>query len=154
MVSVCNTWGMAQCLCHCSPPLLLTCLVQQCSCQPLPDDMPCSRKFTWGPNFVLFVLSLSEWKFNTWNIHCGGRIFLCKMVRTKIKHTNQLEIAQNEIWTPWMFPTIYTVSDTFCPCLQTLSVVMKLWPFLSSCWPHFDHHSSSSSMDHYDIAGI
>ena len=26
------------------------------------------------------------------------------MDRTKVKHTNQLEIAQNEIWTPWNFP--------------------------------------------------
>ena len=35
-----------------------------------------------------------------------GRVFLCKMDRTKIKHTNQLEIAQNEILTPRKFPAI------------------------------------------------
>ena len=28
------------------------------------------------------------------------------MDRTKIKHMNQLEIAQNEIWTPQKFPAI------------------------------------------------
>jgi len=65
-----------------------------------------SGKYLWGPNFVLFVLSLSEWKFNTQNVGYDGRVFLCKMDRTKIKHTNQLEIAQNEIWTPWKFPAI------------------------------------------------
>jgi len=35
----------------------------------------CSRKFSWGPNFVLFVLSL----FNTWNIRYDGRVFLHKI---------------------------------------------------------------------------
>ena len=65
-----------------------------------------SGKYSWGPNFVLFVLSLSERKFNTRNVHYGGHVFLCKMDRTKIKHTNHLEIAQNEIWTPWKFPAI------------------------------------------------
>ena len=45
-------------------------------------------------------------KFNTWNIHYDGCVFLCKMDRTKIKHTNLLEIAQNEIWTPWKFSAI------------------------------------------------
>ena len=59
-----------------------------------------SGKFSWGPNFILFVLSLSEQKFNTRNVHYDGHVFLCKMDRTKTKHTNQLEIAQNEIWTP------------------------------------------------------
>jgi len=29
------------------------------------------------------------------------------MDRTKIKHTNQLEIAQNEIWTRRKFPAIW-----------------------------------------------
>jgi len=28
------------------------------------------------------------------------------MDRMKIKHTNQLEVAQNEIWTPWKFSGI------------------------------------------------
>jgi len=28
------------------------------------------------------------------------------MDRMKIKRTNQLEIAQNEIWTRWKFPAI------------------------------------------------
>jgi len=28
------------------------------------------------------------------------RVFICKMDRTKIKHTNQQKIAQNQIWTP------------------------------------------------------
>jgi len=36
----------------------------------------------------------------------NGRIFLCKMDRTKIKRTNQPEMAQNEIWTRRKFPTI------------------------------------------------
>jgi len=29
------------------------------------------------------------------------------MDRTKIKRTNQLEIAQNKIWTPQKFPAIW-----------------------------------------------
>ena len=49
-----------------------------------------SGKYLWDPNFVLFVLSLSEQKFNTQNDGC---VLLCKMDRTKIKHTNQLEIT-------------------------------------------------------------
>ena len=53
-----------------------------------------------GSKFVLFILSLSERKFNTRIIRYDGLVFLCKMDRMKIKHTNQLEIAQNEIWTP------------------------------------------------------
>jgi len=65
-----------------------------------------SGKYSWGPNFILFVLSLSEQKFNTQDVRYDGRVFLCKMDRTKIKHTNQLEIAQNEIWTPRKLPTI------------------------------------------------
>ena len=60
-----------------------------------------SGKLLSGPNFVLFVLSLPEQKLNTWNMRYDGHVFLCKMDRMKIKHTNQLEIAQNEIWTPW-----------------------------------------------------
>ena len=65
--------------------------------------LPYSGKYWWGPNFVLFVLSLSEQKLNTQTIHYDG-VFSCVMDRTKIKHTNQLEIAQNEIWTPRNFP--------------------------------------------------
>ena len=38
--------------------------------------------------------------------HETWRVFLCKMDRTKIKHPNQLEIAQNEIWTPRKIPAI------------------------------------------------
>ena len=53
-------------------------------------QIPYSGKYLWGQNFVLFVLSLSEQKFNTQNDGC---VFLCKMDRTKIKHTNQLEIT-------------------------------------------------------------
>jgi len=34
----------------------------------------------------------------------------------KIKHTNQLEIAQNEIWTPRRFPAIrYSFHSTLIP---------------------------------------
>ena len=69
-------------------------------------NIPYSGKYSWGPNFILFVLSLSEWKFNTWNVRYDGRVFLCRMDRTKIKHTNQLEIAQNDIWTTWKFPAV------------------------------------------------
>jgi len=36
-------------------------------------------------------------KINARNLRYDGRVFLCKMDRMKIKHTNQLEIAQNEI---------------------------------------------------------
>jgi len=63
-------------------------------------------KCSWGPIFILFLLSLSERKFNTWNVRYNGRVFLCKMDRTKAKHANQLEIAQNEIWTPRKFLAI------------------------------------------------
>ena len=47
------------------------------------------------------VLSLSEQKFYTRNVHYDGRVFQCKMEITKIINTfmNQVEIAQNEIWT-------------------------------------------------------
>jgi len=38
-----------------------------------------SRKFSWGPNFILFVLSL----FNTWNVRYDGRVFLCKIGKNK-----------------------------------------------------------------------
>jgi len=60
----------------------------------------------WGPKFILFILSLSERKFNTQNVSYDGHAFLCKIDRKKIKHTNQLEIAQNEIWTPRKFLSI------------------------------------------------
>jgi len=65
-----------------------------------------SGKLSSDPNVILFVLSLSEWKSNTRNVCYNGRIFLCKMDRTKIKRTNQPEMAQNEIWTRRKFPTI------------------------------------------------
>ena len=64
------------------------------------DPVSFSGKYSRGPNFVLFVLSLSEQKFNMRNVRHDGRVFLCKIDRTKIKHTTRLEIAQNEIWTP------------------------------------------------------
>ena len=38
-----------------------------------------SGKYSWGPNFVLFILSLLERKFNTQNAYYDGRVFLCKM---------------------------------------------------------------------------
>jgi len=78
--------------------------------------LPYSRgKYSWGPNFILFVFSLSERKFNTQNMRYDGRVFLCKMDRTKIKHTDQMEIAQNEIWTPQKFPAIqYLLIDDTC----------------------------------------
>jgi len=63
-------------------------------------------QYSWGPNFVLFILSLSERKFNTRNIRYDGCFFLCKMDRMKVKHTNQLEIPQNEIWTQRKFPEL------------------------------------------------
>jgi len=59
-----------------------------------------SGKISSGPNFVLFVLSLSERKLNARNIHYFMMgVFSCVKWTTKIKCTNQLEIAQNEIWT-------------------------------------------------------
>jgi len=58
-----------------------------------------------GSKFILFILSLLEQKINTLNIHYDGRVFLRKLDRTKIKPTNQLEIADN-IWTPQKFLTI------------------------------------------------
>ena len=45
-----------------------------------------------GSKFRCFC-SQSERKFNTQNVRYDGYIFLCKMDRMKIKHTNQLEIA-------------------------------------------------------------
>jgi len=36
------------------------------------------------PNFILFVLSLSEGKFNTRNVRYDGRVFLCKMTEQKL----------------------------------------------------------------------
>jgi len=59
-----------------------------------------SGKFSSGPNFVLFVLSLSERKLNARYIHYFMMgVFSCVKWTTIIKRTNQLEIAQNEIWT-------------------------------------------------------
>jgi len=78
---------------HVIPHITLLCL-------GIAYTVPYSGKYSWDPNFVLFVLSLSERKFNTRNVHYDGRVFLCKMDRTKTKHTNQLEIAQNEILDP------------------------------------------------------
>jgi len=51
---------------------------------------PYNKKFIWGPNFIV---SLSERKFNTRNVCYDGHV----KWTMKIKHTNQLEIAQNEI---------------------------------------------------------
>ena len=48
--------------------------------------LPYSGKYLWGRNFVLFILNLSERKFNTWNMDYDGCVFLCKMDKTKIKH--------------------------------------------------------------------
>ena len=104
-------------LCHCLQPhvLVLLCTINSTvMVQSLVTALPpYSRKFSWGPYFILFILSLSEWKFNTRNVCYDGCVFLCKMDWTKIKHTNQLEIAQNEIWTPQKFPSIwYMVQDS------------------------------------------
>ena len=54
-------------------------------------------------SFFSFSVYISERKFNTRNICCDGRVFLCKMDRTKL---NTRISAQNEIWNPQKFPTI------------------------------------------------
>ena len=59
---------------------------------------------------ILFF-SFSEQKFNTRNVCYDRRDFLCKMDGMEIKHMNQLEIAQNKIWTPRKFSAIW-YSDT------------------------------------------
>ena len=70
------------------------------------QQIPCSD--IHGVQILFFSFSSIRTKFNTWNIRYGGHVYLCKMDRTKIKHMNQLEIAQNEIWTPRKF-SLYTV---------------------------------------------
>jgi len=65
-------------------------LIKLTFCWLCKSMIPYSKKYSWGPHFVLFILSLSEWKFNTRNVHYDGCVFPCKMDRTKI--TNQLEI--------------------------------------------------------------
>jgi len=42
--------------------------------------------------------------------------FLCKMDRMKIKRTNQLEIAQNKIWTRRKFPAIWHIYCNTTDC--------------------------------------
>jgi len=59
-----------------------------------------------GSKFRSFRSQSIRMKFNTPNVRYDVHISLCKMDRTKVKHTNQLEITQNEIWTPQKFPTI------------------------------------------------
>jgi len=45
------------------------------SCEvPSPKQLPYSGKFLWGPNFILFILSLSERKFNTQNVCYDGHV--------------------------------------------------------------------------------
>jgi len=69
-------------------------------------------------NSLTLVLQISFFsfsvyqRFNTQNVHYDGHVFLCKMDRTKIKHTNQLKIAQNEIRTPRKFPAIRYTTTT------------------------------------------
>jgi len=50
-----------------------------------------------GSKFRSFRSQSIRTKINTQNVHYDGRVFLCKMDKTKIKHMNQLEIAQNKI---------------------------------------------------------
>ena len=50
----------------------------------LGHSVPYSRKFSSGPNFVLFVLSLSEWKLNTQNIRYDGHCFCVKWTERKL----------------------------------------------------------------------
>ena len=47
-----------------------------------------SGNFLWGPNFIQFILSLSERKFNTRNVHFDGRVFLCKWTERKLNTWN------------------------------------------------------------------
>ena len=114
-------------LCLCLVYVITNFLLVQC-----PPLVRYSGKFSWGPNFVLFILSLSEWKFNTWNVRYDGRVFLCKMDRTKIKHTNQLEIAQNEIWTPRKFPAIRYMATLLSFIVVLLSRLAFIFAF--SCY--------------------
>jgi len=53
-----------------------------------------------GVQISFFSFSVYQNENLTQNVCYDGCVFLCKMNRTKIKHTNQLEITQNEIWTP------------------------------------------------------
>ena len=62
-----------------------------------------------GSKFRSFRSQSIRTKIYTQNVHYDGCIFLCRMDRMKIKHTNQLEIAQNEIWTSQKFPAIWYV---------------------------------------------
>jgi len=66
-----------------------------------------SGKYFVGSKFRSFHSQSIIRKFKTRNILCyDGCVFLGKMDRMKIKHTNQLEIAQKESWTPRNFPAI------------------------------------------------
>ena len=79
-----------------------------------------SGKFSWGPYFVLFVLSLSERIFNTPNVCYDGCVFLCKIDRTKIKHMDQLEIAQKNFGPHEN--SRYTVISPLLKCFLHMSV--------------------------------
>ena len=57
-----------------------------------------------GVQILFFLLSVYQNENLTHEMYV--MMCMCKMDRTKIKHTNQLEITQNEIWTPRKFPAI------------------------------------------------
>ena len=48
--------------------------------------IPYSREKMWGPNFILFILSLSERKFNTRNVHYDGVFSCVKWTERKLTH--------------------------------------------------------------------
>ena len=59
-----------------------------------------------GVQISFFLFSVYQNENLRRNVCYDGCVFLCKMDRMKIKRTNQLKIAQNEIWTPRKFPAI------------------------------------------------
>jgi len=48
------------------------------------SHIPYGGKYLWGPNFVLFILSLSERKFNTRNVRYNGVFSYVKWTERKL----------------------------------------------------------------------
>jgi len=77
-----------------------------------------------GPN-LLFLFSVYRNKILTHETYIMMGMFSCVKWTTKF-NTHQLEVAQNEIWTPWKFLTIwytqYTVETDMvvCTCIHCI----------------------------------
>ena len=83
---------------------------------------------------IFFSFSVDQ-KENLTPKKCSdGCVFLCEMDRMKIKHTNQLEIAQNEIWTR-KFPATQYSCAVYTHSFPSQSQVVLVHKLYDSCLP-------------------